>query len=87
MENVKLEMEILGVCGIRWLNNKNAISDERRIIYVGGEKNERGVRLMLDQVMKKFSGILSTYGHYSSSEIKMEAIQHRHHSSLRSKVT
>ncbi|MGX9987587.1 reverse transcriptase domain-containing protein [Soonwooa purpurea] len=54
LQNVKDEMSrlainILGVCETRWRNNGDFITENHRIIYSGGERNEKGVGLILDR--------------------------------------
>lgn len=53
LENIKQETErlninFLGICETRWIDNETYTIDDNRIIYVGRE-NERGVELMLDK--------------------------------------
>ena len=50
LENVKKEMtrlkiNILGINETRWLKNSNFMIDNFKMIYSGGDKHERGVRL------------------------------------------
>lgn len=65
LENVKQEMSrlnvnILGVCESQWSSNGDLVSDKPRIIYAGGEKNEKGVGLILRLRHEEMhSGILS----------------------------
>ena len=54
LNNVKLEMErlninVLGICEIRWKESGEFESDGFRMIYSGGDRHERGVGVMLDK--------------------------------------
>ena len=58
LENVKKEMtrlkiNILGINKMRWLKNSDFMIDNFKMIYSGGDKNERGVGLLLHQYISK----------------------------------
>ena len=53
LENVKLEMKrmnlnILGLSEVRWKEGGDFMSDGMRVIYAGGNENQRGVAVILD---------------------------------------
>ena len=54
LENVKREMEryqlnILGLCEVRWKDQDDFMSDDVRVISSGGSESSRGVALLLDK--------------------------------------
>ena len=58
IENIKVEMKkqrlnILGLCEIRWKGQGDIMSDEVRLIYSGGDENQRGVGIMIDKTTAK----------------------------------
>lgn len=68
IDNVKQEMSrlkinILGICETKWPNNRDFVSNENRVIYAGGEKNDKGVGLILDKTFKEY-----VLGYYQLSE-------------------
>ena len=57
LENLKLEMNrykinILGVAEVRWKDKGDFLSEDKRVIYSGGERaGEAGVALILDKIV------------------------------------
>lgn len=42
LEMNRLNVNILGVCKIRWPNNRDFVCDKHKIMYAGGDKKEWG---------------------------------------------
>ena len=58
LDNIKLEMKrlnvnILGMSEVRWKGAGDHMADEYRIIYSGGEEQQRGVAVILDHSTSK----------------------------------
>lgn len=81
-----LNINILEVYEIKWMNNGDFISYRHRKIYAGRKENERGVGLLLDKGKRKHPGILATV-RQTYWETEREAIQYNHHHSLCTNAT
>ena len=58
LENViqemgRLDVNIFGLCEIRWTNSGSMQIDDYKIIYSGGDKHEKGVGIILDKERSK----------------------------------
>ena len=55
-EITRLKVKILGICETRWTGSGEFKSDDFRVLYLGGEKHERGVAVILDKESTKNGG-------------------------------
>ena len=58
LDNIKKEMErmnvnIMGLCEVRWRGAGTIMSDTYKIIYSGGDKHESGVAVIMDSATSK----------------------------------
>src|ERR1051325_5164081 len=54
LENYKREMaradiNVMGLCEVRWKGNGDFVSEGVRVMYSGGEESQRGVAIMVDE--------------------------------------
>lgn len=60
-----ININLLGVCETRWINNGDFLSDNQKIVYASGKRNEREVGFILDKdKMKCVLGASSSWEQY-----------------------
>ena len=52
LETDRFKLSVLGLCEVRWRNDRQSVKGDNTVIYSGGDQHHRGVALILN---KQFS--------------------------------